>query len=346
MRKPLVVVCAAASALLLAGGVVATSADADERPDMAGFGAFWWPDLFGDDAPGDEADDFADEEPFSDRGPAERPTLEDPAGSDDVDADDPDADADDADDPDTSDPGTDGSDDPGASDDSADADDPGASDGDADTADADDDDRGTPRAATASGQQRRPDAAQRPRIVERPAQQPGFSAQQRPAFTAQRPAQRNAQRSGAAVLAGARRAVTLRDVSVSPSAPVQQRVLVLINQNRRRHGCRPFSLDRRLILAANRHAADMARRRYFAHRSPGGESAGERVSEAGYRWKRYGENIARGADSPYEVVHGWMNSPSHRENILDCRLRQMGIGLAISRDRTPYWVQDFATPDA
>ena len=88
----------------------------------------------------------------------------------------------------------------------------------------------------------------------------------------------------------------------------------------------------------------MARRGYFAHESLDGEGAGDRVSEAGYQWQRYGENIARGQDSAYEVVDGWMHSPEHRENIMDCRLRQMGIGLAFSPDRTPYWVQDFATP--
>jgi len=43
-------------------------------------------------------------------------------------------------------------------------------------------------------------------------------------------------------------------------------------------------------------------------------------------------------------VDGWMHSPEHRENIMDCQLRQMGIGLAFAGDRTPYWVQDFATP--
>jgi len=51
-----------------------------------------------------------------------------------------------------------------------------------------------------------------------------------------------------------------------------------------------------------------------------------------------------GVDSAYDVVDGWMHSPEHRHNILDCRLDQMGLGLAIARDRTAYWVQDFATP--
>jgi uncharacterized protein YkwD len=237
---------------------------------------------------------------------------------------------------------------PGMSDSGPAADDAGLSDDAAWT----DDHAGADRPGTAD----RPDAADRPGqqrpAPQRPAQQPGLArpAPQRPA--AQRPAQerpdRQVQRddAGAGLLAAAREGVTAADVSSSPAAPVQQRVLALVNDNRQRYGCAELSVDRRLIEAANEHAADMARRRYFAHESPNGNGAGERVREAGYRWKRYGENIARGADSPYEVVDGWMHSPSHRRNILDCRLHQMGIGLAIAGDRTPYWVQDFATPDS
>ncbi|WP_229072641.1 CAP domain-containing protein [Actinoplanes sp. DH11] len=151
------------------------------------------------------------------------------------------------------------------------------------------------------------------------------------------------ERAAPDVLAAARAQVTARDISNSPAAPVQQHVLALVNRNRRSHGCGNLTPDRRLIEAANRHAADMARRGYFAHEGPDGDRAGSRVSEAGYEWSRYGENIARGQKSPYEVVSDWMDSPQHRENILDCRLDQMGVGLAIAGD-TPYWVQDFATP--
>jgi uncharacterized protein YkwD len=146
------------------------------------------------------------------------------------------------------------------------------------------------------------------------------------------------------VLAAAKAEVTARDISDSPAAPVQQQVLALVNRNRASAGCGALTADRRLIEAANRHAADMARRGYFAHEDRRGDRAGSRVADAGYEWKRYGENIARGQKSPFEVVSDWMNSPQHRENILDCRLDQMGVGLAIDGDDTTYWVQDFATP--
>lgn len=144
------------------------------------------------------------------------------------------------------------------------------------------------------------------------------------------------------------KAAAQQDVSPNSAAgtvdsPVQRQVLGLVNENRRRGGCGNLTLDRRLIAAANRHASEMARRGFFAHESPNGDGSGDRMKEAGYDWSRYGENIARGQESVYEVVDGWMHSPAHRENIMDCKLEQMGIGLAFDGDEA-YWVQDFATP--
>jgi len=162
-----------------------------------------------------------------------------------------------------------------------------------------------------------------------------------PAQVRHRPAARAA--PGTAV-AGARQHATRPDVSAGPHARAQRQILALVNEDRRRSGCGGISLDRRLSDAAGEHAADMARRDYFAHESPDGEGSGDRMRAAGYDWRRYGENIARGADSPRDVVDSWMRSPEHRANILDCRLHQMGVGLAIAGDHTAYWVQDFATP--
>jgi uncharacterized protein YkwD len=312
MRKPLVVVSAAASAMVLGGILVATSADADEIPDSPGWAM---PDLssfFGfpadDDSAGfsdfsdSDASDSVDPPDDSDfsggHGPAaphQRPAAPDPAA-------------------DAQDPGRDPVRDPAAR--------PGGQ---------------RPHAAAVPQRPAQQRPAQQRALRQRPAQADDDArpAPDAPGFAAARPA--------TALGAAARRDVTASDVSRSVSSPVQQQVLALVNQNRRRYGCDGLSLDRRLIDAANEHAADMARRRYFAHESPNGAGAGDRVRDAGYRWRRYGENIARGADNPYEVVDGWMHSPSHRENILDCRLHQMGVGLAIADD-TPYWVQDFATP--
>lgn len=320
------VVGAAAAALLLAGGIAATTADAEETPDIPGFPGFALPFFgWGSDDSGDS-------------GNADSPGAS-PDGS--VRADDSSSDSGDSSSSDDSSSSGDSS----SSDDSAGSgDDQSTISGTADEPVTGDDAR---RPATVAHDapaitaQQGPHAAapERPAPLRRPAQVAHDSrdTNDAPGFSAQRPA------AGAGLVAAAKREVTSADVSASPGAPFQQQILALINQNRRRGGCDSVSLDRRLIDAANEHAADMARRRYFAHESPNGDRAGDRVRENGYKWKRYGENIARGADSPYEVVDGWMHSPEHRENIMDCGLEQMGVGLAISDD-TPYWVQDFATP--
>jgi uncharacterized protein YkwD len=301
MRKPLVVVCVTASAVLLAGAIAATTAGAETTPDEPVAGVAGLPDIPGipqlpvdPDEPGEaparpgvpgvdlpDFDQPAAEVP-ADAGPAgDGPAGDDPAG------------------------------DNPAGDDPADAD-PAA---------------GDPDQAAADVPQR-PGGAAAELPHTKPAQ--GRPAQAKPA--ADEPTQ------------NLRADVTPSMVSGSTTAPVQRQVLTLVNENRRRGGCGNLTLDRRLIAAANRHAAEMARRGYFAHDSLNGEGAGDRVEDAGYRWKRYGENIARGQESAYEVVDGWMHSPAHRENIMDCQLQQMGIGLAFASDRTPYWVQDFATP--
>jgi uncharacterized protein YkwD len=308
MRKRLVVVGAAASALLLAGGIAATTAGAQETPDVPGLPGFSMPSLFG----------WGDSDYAADAGDSDNAGDVDDAGDYDYD-DDRDARDRDPVAADAADGVGDGSDvgpDAGSGDDSGTADKPG-----------------TLPTRHRSAERPRPTPAR-----EKPAHDDGAD---RPAHDTLGFSQRAA---GGSLTAAAREDVTAADVSDSPSARFQQQILALVNQNRQRGGCDGLSVDRRLIEAANEHAADMARHRYFAHESPDGDGAGDRVRDAGYRWKRYGENIARGADSPYEVVDGWMHSPEHRENIMDCRLDQMGVGLAIAGDHTPYWVQDFATP--
>jgi uncharacterized protein YkwD len=132
-------------------------------------------------------------------------------------------------------------------------------------------------------------------------------------------------------------------LDAGPDTRVQQDVLSIVNEQRRFRGCPELWLDDRLMDAARTHAAEMANHVYFDHESLAGETAGERVEETGYDWWSYAENIARGQDSPDEVVQDWMDSPPHRDNILNCSLREVGVGLAFDTANTPYWVQDFAT---
>ena len=108
-------------------------------------------------------------------------------------------------------------------------------------------------------------------------------------------------------------------------------VLCLLNAERERRGRRPLLEDARLQAAALAHARDMAKRDYFAHRSPDGTSPQQRAEAAGYRARTAGgENLAWGAReaaTPSVAVRGWMESPGHRRLLLDPRFVAIGIGI-------------------
>ena len=109
----------------------------------------------------------------------------------------------------------------------------------------------------------------------------------------------------------------------------------LVNRARQRRGLRRLRMDRRLSLAALRHAADMVRRSYFTHDSFSGARFSARLFRAGYMrgtvgW-RVGENLAWGggrSSTPRSVVRRWLNSPSHRANVLDRGFRDIGVGVS------------------
>lgn len=121
-------------------------------------------------------------------------------------------------------------------------------------------------------------------------------------------------------------------------------VLTLVNQERVKAGCASLTNDSRLAKAARAHSADMAARDYFDHTTPEGVSFAQRISDAGYRYRMAAENIAAGQSSPASVMKGWMNSSGHRANILNCKLKHIGVGLAYASGGRPFWTQDFATP--
>ena len=58
-------------------------------------------------------------------------------------------------------------------------------------------------------------------------------------------------------------------------------------------------------------------RRHESHAGSDGSNAGQRIERQGYRWRAWAENVAVGYPDAASVMDGWMNSPGHRENILE-----------------------------
>jgi uncharacterized protein YkwD len=139
--------------------------------------------------------------------------------------------------------------------------------------------------------------------------------------------------------------------SVSPAAEsaaakdkitqMEDEVTSLINKERGKAGCATVKTDERMRAAGRGHSADMAKNNYFSHTGRDGSSFVDRLARAGYpREGAAGENIAYGYGTAQAVVTGWMNSPDHRRNILNCSAKSTGVGLAYQGSR-PYWTQVF-----
>ncbi|UYQ60145.1 CAP domain-containing protein [Streptomyces peucetius] len=126
-----------------------------------------------------------------------------------------------------------------------------------------------------------------------------------------------------------------------PASPVSgdvARVVALVNSERSKAGCSPVTLNAKLTKAAQDHSKDMAAHRNMSHTGSDGSDAGERITRAGYAWSTYGENVAYGYATPESVMAGWMASPGHKRNILNCAFNEIGVGLAQPGN---YWTQDF-----
>jgi len=90
----------------------------------------------------------------------------------------------------------------------------------------------------------------------------------------------------------------------------------------------------KLAKAAYDHSVEMKSNDYFSHTGLNGSNAGQRITAAGYTWKTYGENIARGYTSEQAVVNGWLSSEGHCKNIMGANFKEMGVGR-----QGDYWTQ-------
>ena len=132
----------------------------------------------------------------------------------------------------------------------------------------------------------------------------------------------------------------------APSGGVTTQVVTLTNAERAKAGCGPLAVNATLTAVAQAHSRDMATNNYFDHNSQDGRTPFDRMTAAGYRYSTAAENIAAGQRNPQDVMTAWMNSPGHRANILNCALREIGVGYATgsSSQYGVYWTQDFGTP--
>ncbi len=137
-------------------------------------------------------------------------------------------------------------------------------------------------------------------------------------------------------------------VASNQYAAVIAAVLVdLTNGDRTQNSLRTLTMNPVLVAAAQAKADDMAAKSYFAHVSPEGIDPWHWFKQAGYAFVYAGENLAVDFSDSSDVNSAWMNSPSHRQNILNPQFTEIGIATAEGMFQgrpTTFVVQAFGTP--
>lgn len=103
------------------------------------------------------------------------------------------------------------------------------------------------------------------------------------------------------------------------------------NNARSANGLSPLLLDGQLNNSAQAKAQDMANKNYWAHVSPDGTQPWYFFDQAGYSYVRAGENLAYGFMTSQGVIDGWMNSATHRANMLG-NYNDVGFGIVNAPD--------------
>lgn len=113
--------------------------------------------------------------------------------------------------------------------------------------------------------------------------------------------------------------------TVSASGIAPSDVIALANSAREKEGLSPLSSNAKLVAAAEDKAYDMLKNDYFAHTSPEGVEPWYWIKKADYDYKYAGENLAINYTSANAQHAAWMQSPTHRANILNAHYREIGV---------------------
>lgn len=106
-----------------------------------------------------------------------------------------------------------------------------------------------------------------------------------------------------------------------------QELLILINEKRLENGLEPLKLNSELTKAAQSKADHMFQNNYWAHFAPDKTSPWKFILESGYDYIYAGENLAKGFVNSKDAVDAWMNSPTHRDNILSSQYEDVGFAI-------------------
>lgn len=142
---------------------------------------------------------------------------------------------------------------------------------------------------------------------------------------------------GASNVSDAKTIVNVDGVALSEE---EEEVLNLINEQRKQYGLPELKAYGELQRVAKLKAQDLVNNKYFSHTSPTLGTPFEMLQEEGVIYKYAGENLA-GNETGIKAVNAWMNSPAHKDNILDSDYEYTGIAVVDSEVYGKVYVQLF-----
>lgn len=111
------------------------------------------------------------------------------------------------------------------------------------------------------------------------------------------------------------------------SSITPNQVIEATNAERAKIGLPPLTTSSKLTSAALAKGQDMLNDQYWAHIAPDGKEPWSFIREAGYSYKVAGENLARDFYNTSDMVSAWMNSPTHKANIVNNNYKEIGIAV-------------------
>ena len=138
---------------------------------------------------------------------------------------------------------------------------------------------------------------------------------------------------------------TARCITLDEADRLADQVMQLVNLERAAVELPPVVRNETLEAIAADYACRMIEEEFFGHLDPlTGRGPGERAVAGKYAFYSVGENLAAGQRTAADVMEIWMESPPHREIILDSKWKEVGIAVRAGGEYSIYWVMEFGDP--